>query len=474
MRAARSALALAAVWWSLVLLAGVTRRAFDVSDPGQQLAAAARSAEVLALAGPRAWLGAVLGGSLGKPAQNAVLSQALAAGLPPTKTTYFLVTGLAALGALLLMQVCVLLLLGVHASIAFALLCAASSSVVSEFFHGGHTWYGQLFLWAALALELRVGDSASRKSFLVGALCGLAALGSHHMAPAAAALCLWRAWTTRGRALPGLALGAFGPLLLVEALATGENRPHYWQVLGRMLALATQAKDASLPEVHGFVFRWLFGESGPLAGALILSLALYGVARSRPLLIALGAALLVYELPWALKIGRVQLPLLFLLLACAAAGAAALPKRASVVALALLVSAALPRLLSTRAAFHAFVPAYAAGVSVPFDYGERGRLRGCAQLASLPAAEPVLVSPWSGWYWRGFLPRERFDVPVEALFASPAAYAEAPGVEDSPYFLFSNDAFFQRVLTGELAFPAPNRVYAAGDVADACRKAGIL
>lgn len=458
------ALGAAALWWALVLGLGLSSRAFDPSDPGQQLAAAARSAQVLRAAGPRAWLGAVAAGSLAKPAQNAVLSLAFAAGVPASPRAYLAVTALFTLAALLLAQLCVGLLFGLEASAAFAVLCACSSAVLAEAFHGGHTWYGQAFLWGALALELR-----KKRAELVALLCGLSVLASHHMAPLALALCVHRLARSRGRALPGVLLGAFGPLVLMELLGSGAGRPHYWDVLGRMLSLATQTKDPALDSIHGFIFRWLFGAEGAIFGALILAGAAYGCLRGRFLFAALLGALCVYELPWALRIGRVQLPLLLFFFAAAAAGAAGLPRKALAGGLLALLVLSGPKLLDLRADFQFRGPAVAVGPSLPFDYGETARVSTCAELAKVPPQTEVLVSRWSGWYWRGFLGLDRFDVPVEKLFASNAPSAQVPGVESSSYQLYSNDALFQRVRAGELAFPVANRVYRAADVQSACK-----
>jgi hypothetical protein len=498
-------LALAVVllaYWACVLFTGLRARAFDPSDPSEQMQQAASMAAELRGGGLLGWLGAVRSDYLGKPLFHGLLSLGIMAGIPADHAGYKLMTGLMVLLLVLAFASALWRRFGPWPALLAAAWLSGSNAELSQALYGGHSWLGQVLLWAAVAsANISAWDTLARspaRSACFGLFLALSVLSSHHMALWISPLLLFWAWrwtSSKGGARPlaGLAAGLAAPLFLLEFLAFSVQKRHYWEALAVQFSAAASLSPAD-KGLHGYLFL-LLGRSESALFLVLLGLAAAagalhlwrGWRRGDPAcalhLFYPLVACAVLEAPQLLRLGRLYFPALPFVFVWAGVGAARLLERlregapraaAGWTLAALILLCGLGPRIGTRRAFHAGKTfgdggLIVAGRSLPYIYLPDRELRvtHCRNLAAAirSGGDRLLVSRYSHWFWRSFLDKASFDIPVEEAFASGLPYRPVPGVESVPFELFTNEVLGRRLLTGGLPFPEPNRLYRACDFA---------
>lgn len=522
-RAAAVAILVASVaYWSVALYWNLRLRAFDPSDPSEQMFYAERSYQAGRVRGPLSWLSEVVSDPLAKPGTNAALSMARAFGAPSGHRGYKIATGVAVLLVLLLFQAAAYLIFGLEGLVAAAGAAIGSNIFLAQAYYGGHPWFGQVFLWLACLFAIESGWGAlagsPKGSFLFGASLGAAFLSSYHTAPllAGAAAC-WAVAFARAprmdwRAVAALVSGVVFPILALEGATFAVPKTHYWTIL-KAWTLKTARVPAEFQSGWGYAAEYFFSCESVLFAAALLALAAAGLRtvwkdrrlelETRLLLCAAPPfALLCLALP-TVQLGRTYLPLLPFAFVLAGAGAAALLERAAPARWRLALAAAcaailfglgLPRRRTTFDAFFAgpriagiignvpagpgarAVPAgerlVVVGRSIPYMYlpDHDLRVQTMSHLRSAVGAGRawVLVSPLSAWFWQGFMSPPEFDIPVKKVFASGGDYFELDGIESDPMERFTNEAIHAKTASGAIPFPARNRLYRAEEFLRLC------
>ncbi len=513
--ARRGALAFAAcllvpaLWWAGRLWLDTGTRAFDNSDPSEQLSQALEPVARWNARGPLGWLCAVASDPGAKPLQSGLLSAAILCGLPGDHVGYELFTGFFVILLMALVQAALSRGDGgLAAGVVFAGFALGSNVALQQALYGGHSWQGQAFLWLAAGLWTVSGPPAapSGRVFLFGLCWGAALLSSYHMAPMLAALGLaWAAWLAAGavrerrwpwRAATAFSAGAAAILATLEAFTFAIPKHHYWETLYWQFH-AAQGVPRTFRDAGFYFLDLLRTCESPAFAAALGALSLIGGGalarrlkepRTWPWLVLPAASLAFAQAPSTIKLERTCLPAVIALFPLAGLGAKALldlaPAKArlpAAVALALaLVLFNEGRLRRTWLAFHAGQaieaviaahggggPAVIVGPSIPYNY-EPGRQPRVGSMADLrrevsQGRRWVLVSDLSPWFWNGFLPPQRFDIPVRRIYDGRTPFFPVPGVESTSFQEFSNEFQYHMIRDGELPFPVENRLYRASD-----------
>jgi len=512
-------LAFVAAYLGYSLFGGLPSRAFDPSDPTEEITDSMTAVSGFRQGGCVGWASKVASNPNAKPALYAVLSLGYLAGLPEGHVGYKIMVG----AMILLLGACLQwALLKRYGALALAFgsgLIVSSNLLLAYALWGGSIWAGQLFLWAAVLLAAgrwKETVASPPRSFLFGLLLSLSFMASYSMGAFAAAMAAawsvcWAVRVVKGdceRVRPAAALlaGALIAPLGLEAVAFAVTKPHYWSVVSGRLRYAlgenliTGGAPAFLADLLGS------NESRLFIAVVVLGVLLDLLAHARdalrkspgassdPLFAAVPALVLAYfALGTSPRLGRVFLPLLPFLLVSAGAGLAraveSLPRPAwrwsgALALCAFLAASAQGRQGETRRAFRAGERLIehmgggeerllVIGYSVPYQYlpGRETRVGSMADLAAKAQTgdEWVLASRFSNWFRRDFTDeRDPGAVPIARAFSSDRPFTPVPGVESLPFEAFTNSDLYARIRAGKAPFPVENRLYRAREFLSAC------